>query len=291
MDEMDSKMPIKYGDFKEQDGFSLVQVMVAMGIAGLLMVALMRMQQQQAMTSRKATVDIEVNSFQSQMNGLIGRAGYCDKNFLEKSFTGDSIEIDEFLKPNGEPKFVVGETYGDRKFKILSMSLKDFEFDETTGDEDGGAGLANLEIKLERLGKMFGGKFITKNFEVSLYLDQNKVIKGCGSTMTAGLLGGGSGGSGSGMSEKAVTKESVEALVKAQIEAMEESEGKTEDEIKEIQEEKLAEQVNANESLDMSDAKQVQKIIDNNPQLKLLQEQMLNMQKNNKKMEELLNEQ
>lgn len=284
---MNFRTPSNVGTFSDQEGFSLVQVMVAMGIAGLLMVALMRMQEQQSMTSRKAAVDIEVNSFQSQMNGFIGRPGYCDKNFLDREFDSEPIELEQFLKPNGDPKFEVGQKYGNGKFKILTMTLKDFEFDDEIGYEVGGAGLANFEVKLERLGKMFGTKNITKNFEISLYVDDKKMIKGCGSTMAGGMLGGSGGGS---MSEKAITKESVEAIINAKMDALKDSEDKTKEEIEEIEKEKLAEEVSANKDLNMSDAKQVQKVIESNPQLKLLQEQMLNMKKNNEKMNKMLKE-
>ncbi|MCP4912085.1 MAG: hypothetical protein GY909_03110 [Oligoflexia bacterium] len=284
-------------NIKSEEGFSLVQVMVSMGIAGMLMLALMKMQQQQSMQQRKAEVDIEINNFQSTFNGLIGRAGYCDKNFLDKSFSEETFEFEEFLKPNGSVKYKVGDKYGNGKFKIVSMMLKDFEFDDEPpedGEQIGGSGLAILAVKLERLGKMFGTKTITKEFDVSLYLDENNVIKGCGSTAASGLLGGG----GTGMSEKAINSEAIEAVVESQVQAqtdLAKTETETNKEASEAeqlqkQNEKLQAIVNNNDKVDMNDAKQVQKIIDNNPQLKLLQEQMLNMQKNNEKLNQILDE-
>ena len=281
---------------KSEKGFSLVQVMVSMGIAGMLMLALMKMQQQQTMQQRKAEVDIEINNFHTTFNGLIGRAGYCDKNFLDKSFSEDTFEFEEFLKPNGSVKYKVGDKYGNGKFKIVSMMLKDFEFDDADAqrDEDlGGSGLATLAVKLERLGKMFGTKTITKEFEVSLFLDGEDVIKGCGATAASGLIGG-----GSGMSEKAINSEAIEAVVDAQVQAQtdivqkesETNEAASEAEQLQMQNEKLQAIVQNNEKVDMKDAKQVQKIIDNNPQLKLLQEQMLNMQKNNEKLNQILDQ-
>lgn len=249
-------------------GFSLVQVMVAMGLMSVLALGLMRMMSNQVKGQKSMRASMEIDNFINELRLLISRPGSCEKTFENMSYQ-DGMELMEIRRSNGETKYLVGNTYGFNTFKLAGLKIKGFSPDDPEA-ENYQTGLATLEINLEKKGQVYGGKTMSRKVDVVLQLDKNKKIVGCSTLGGASLL------QGPEVSAKDV-KEAIDSV------KIEKQETKPKEEKKNgVPEEKI--EISAK-------VQQVQEVIESNPQLKAMQEAILQMKKANEEMKKMLDEQ
>ncbi|MBC7429306.1 MAG: type II secretion system protein [Bacteriovorax sp.] len=170
-------------NFRNRRGFSLLEIIIAMGLATGLLIFIMKMQTEQAKNAKTAIVNKEVETFFNDFRAVVDRAGYCNKSFENVTFTDNSRQtIDTIKNPRGDVRYAVGETYGSNTVKLNAITLRDFKPD----DKDGFEGIATLEVSLERIGKIYGGKNVTKTMEVSVSRDKVHKIISCGPLSSSG---------------------------------------------------------------------------------------------------------
>ena len=170
--------------FKNKSGFSLLEITIAMGLAAAGIMFLMKMQSQQAKSQKTAKANMEIDSFISDFKGTINRPGYCDKSFT-KLVIKDRGEtpVKAILNPLGDPRYLVGEFYGNRSIKLSGLTIKNFRPD----DREGRIGVASLEMAIEKMGDVYGGKLVTRQIDITLTRDQSDTIIGCGSLATGSI--------------------------------------------------------------------------------------------------------
>lgn len=167
--------------FKNKYGFSLLEVTIAMGLATAGIMFLMKMQSQQAKSQKTTKANMEIDSFVSDLKGTINKPGYCDKSFKNLVLSDKSdTPVKLILNPLGNPRYVVGEIYGNRSIKLSGLTIKKFSPD----DVEGRIGVANLEIAIEKIGDVYGSKLITRQIDLTLTRDKSDKIIGCGSLVT-----------------------------------------------------------------------------------------------------------
>lgn len=164
------------------NGFSMVQIMMAAGMMGLLSLGMMKMMENQKLSAKSMRASAEAVNFYTEARNYLARPGYCSKNFegvtLEE---GDSFELDNILNANGDILYEIGKIYSGGLFRLDSISTKNYENDtESTG-------LMQLVFKLDKVGKSYGAKSFTKIVKLSFNVDKNGKVLSCASL---GSMGG-----------------------------------------------------------------------------------------------------
>lgn len=225
-------------------GVSLVSVTIAAGLMGLIAVMMMRMQETQLKTQNDVLIRSEMNTFMQKLDFYFSNPSYCQQIFKDKKILPGGKELfEKILTPNGKTIYEVGERYGGGSFKLLSIEQEDFYFDT----KESTSGILTLNISLEKMKKSFGNKIINKKLEVYLYADMYGEVSGCGNNPVN--LNQNTG------KAKDITAEEIKEFL-------------TDKDVK-------------IEKDDAQKFKDLQKVIENNPQLKMMQESIKNIQKQN----------
>jgi len=235
-----------------EKGFSLIQIVIAAGLMGMLSLYMLKMQQNQMMNQNKILMDTEILQFMNKLNGFFDRSEYCEKNLMGKSvIDAEGFELLKFEAPNGRTLFEKGQLYGNRTFELESIQKSDFFFDT----KDKRSGNLTLTITLKKHKKSFGSDHIKKKLDLMVYLDEDGVINSCSSNSFSGV------GAGANTNIKTEDiRDVVSWAVKDKDAVDEKTEKKYED---------------------------IQKTIESNPALKELQKSIQSLQKSNEELEKL----
>lgn len=166
-----------------ENGVSLVEVIFALGIVGVIGLAVMRLTQ---MNIKSANVYESKSDSISLVNEI--RALLSDENACEKSFGGGGVKashpgsvVTEIKNANGITSYNTGKSFG--KIKIIEMKFND-NFPEVNVIP-GGIGDTYLEITLDR-GDTFGAQNITKRVRVRVETDMGGNIDACSASVSQG---------------------------------------------------------------------------------------------------------
>jgi hypothetical protein len=228
--------------FSNEEGMSLVSVTIAAGLMGLLAVMMMRMQDNQLKTQNDILIRADMNDFMQKLNFYFSNPSYCEEIFKNKTILpGGTEEIMKISTPNGKALYEVGQKVGNGTFKLISMKQEDFYFDS----KDSTSGILTLNVSMEKMKKSFGNKIINKKLEIYLYSDINGDVSGCGNNPIN----------------------------------LNQNTGKAKDLTAEEIKKFLTDQDISDENL--KKVKDLQKVIENNPQLKMMQESIESIQEQN----------
>jgi type II secretory pathway pseudopilin PulG len=170
-------------NLKNKSGFTLLEIIIAMGLATGLLIFLMKMQGESAKKAKTAKVNQEVETFFNDFKAIIDRPGFCSKSFENITLANNSLQaIDKIKNSLGDIRYAVGEVYGTNSVKLNAIELKDFKPDDAAGLE----GTATLELTLERIGKIYGGNIVKRTMEVSVSRDSSHKILACGALGSTG---------------------------------------------------------------------------------------------------------
>lgn len=167
-----------------KSGFSLIEMVIAMSLASGLVVFLMRMQSEQAKNAKTIQVNIEVETFFSNFKAIIVRPAFCNKSFENMTLLNNSYASTQSIKnARGDIQFQVGEKYGSNSLVLKGITINNFKPD----DVDELTGLANLELSIERLGKIYGAKMIKKSMLIDINRNKQNLIIACGALSASDL--------------------------------------------------------------------------------------------------------
>jgi hypothetical protein len=230
-----------------KNGFSMVQIMMAAGMMGILSLGMMKMMETQTKSAKSIKSSVEVQAFYNEARAYLGKSSYCTANFKgEVMNEGDQFDLEELIKPNGKVLYKVGKIYGDRSFRISKIEVIDFEKDSEI------SGIMKLQFVLDKIGKSYGAKSYTKILKIDVALNDKRELTSC-ATMGS-LLTGISGSEGSEQVDN------IEGTIKDM------QEGKNTEDT-----EKVQDTINKNSRL-----QQFQKSVDTVDQVNKRMEQMLN---------------
>ncbi|WP_417335386.1 hypothetical protein [Halobacteriovorax marinus] len=166
-------------------GFSMVQLMMAAGMMGLLSVGVMKIMENQRKSAKSIQSSAHAQSFFMEARTYMARPGYCKKNFEGLQIAkGDEFEIEEVLKSNGKVLYKKGQTFGGA-LKLSSISMSKFEKETDT------TALMNLNFSLDKIGNSYGAKGFKKILKLEVYLNEKSEILDCGSFgLVHGMMNG-----------------------------------------------------------------------------------------------------
>lgn len=165
-----------------QKGFSLVSVLVAIGLTGVLSMILMNLMEQQGKQQKKAMVDGELTEIFAQFVRIINQKTSCGATFtgLQK---GDTFrEFRYSFDVNQEPFAEVGKPFRGTKLVLKQMKiLTDAEVTAhkitPQGKDPQGFTTVVLEVTLDRPDNTMGGKSIKKIFDVPVAIGKGTILK------------------------------------------------------------------------------------------------------------------
>lgn len=166
---------------KNQKGFSLIEVLIAIGLMGALSAWMMNIFTQQTKNEKTTATNMDIDSLGQEIRNVVANGDSCAKTFLgvDPNQVGAITEIQKVLSDGSvQKRFQSGsKRVGNSGLLIASYDLKT---DETyyipTGQKTGETVLA---INYDR-GKMVqGAKLKTYKIPLSVALDESGKIVGC----------------------------------------------------------------------------------------------------------------
>ncbi len=156
------------------NGFSMVQIMMAAGMMGLLSLGMMKLMENQKLSAKSVRSTAAVQSFYLEAKAYLARPGYCAKNFEGVTLKdGVEFELEDILKANGQPIYKKGQIYETGLIRLDSISTRNFEKDTES------KALMHLVFNLSKVGKSYGAKKYVRIVKLSLDLDKEGKVLNC----------------------------------------------------------------------------------------------------------------
>lgn len=165
--------------FKTQQGMSLVSVLVAIALTGVLATILMNLSDQQNKQQQKAMVDGDLTEIMGHFRSILTNAESCNATLMNKKkgqkitrlLLSDNATTEPFAKVDTKQPF--------RGSKILLTGMKILTDDEVKKMNVDGLvpqpGIVVLRASFQRINNPIGAKDINKHFEIRvLYGQENK---------------------------------------------------------------------------------------------------------------------
>ncbi len=169
--------------FKNDKGFSLVNVMIAASIAGGLALGVMRLSQTSNNVTRKMTADIELGSTLGLISQVLKSKEACTATFegVDPRGTGDLTKTviyhSEPAIPDNE-KFRVGQNIAGA-IRLLTFRVYGFSEIPSSSSPPSKSGDARLGIEFERIGIKGGGSKVWKAVAVNVTIGADNKITEC----------------------------------------------------------------------------------------------------------------
>lgn len=163
-----------------QTGFSLVEIMMAAGMMGILSLGVMHlMTNQQAVLNHAETRTGELEII-NQVRSLLADREVCLAN-LEGLRIGD--ELDHFIGAVGSPLYSVGQRYSQNGLKLESIEVQS---DQLPSGE--ALGTAELSFTFERLRQSSGPPKVTRSVAILVKQGPDGRIQDCYSDVDGAIM-------------------------------------------------------------------------------------------------------
>ncbi|EQC47532.1 prepilin-type N-terminal cleavage/methylation domain-containing protein [Bacteriovorax sp. Seq25_V] len=160
-------------------GFSLAEIVIAMGLMGVAALGYMKFQQNQMKGQKTIQNRAFIDDFTYEFKGYLSRPGICNKSFEDTSMTNGTT-IDGIKRPDGVYKYKVGEKLPGSSYMISSLVLEDVYIDKTETQIEIYRGEGSLKVTFEKLDKAsYGGNTLTKNIELDFTVNRLDKMQEC----------------------------------------------------------------------------------------------------------------
>lgn len=166
----------------DNKGFSILQVLIAVGLAGALSVYLMKLNSEQLKVSETAKTNHIYQTFTEEIKSVLSKTSVCFNSFKEIDYDGETGELERIVGKNKKVYFRAGRVI-EKRILIKSMKLGKFLADDP---DEVSVGAADLIIELERVKNIYGGKKLIKKIPMNLLVDDEFKILNCG-TLSSGV--------------------------------------------------------------------------------------------------------
>ncbi|MFG1485828.1 type II secretion system protein [Halobacteriovorax sp. RZ-1] len=276
---------------KNNSGFTLLEIVMAAGLLAIIALGFARFMKTQMKSTKTAINQTELNNYANAIKAYMGKPGTCKRSLAKLGKLENDLILDEIVRPDGKAKYTIGDKISSTSFVLSSMYITNFYVNKVEGQDFHRAEL-KLNLELSRMSdNAYGGKTIIKRFEVDLFVNDSNRVEDCG------VLGGlylpkipfmntsssssetASSNSTSGSNNDG-SKETSSESVNNELSTKSDYNKAFEDSINEAAQK-------TGQAISQED---INKAVDNNPELKKAMESLKSLQESTKKMEALLNE-
>ncbi|WP_419172735.1 type II secretion system protein [Halobacteriovorax sp.] len=260
---------------KNENGFTLMEIVIAAGLLGFLALAFMKYQQNQIKSTKTNINKTELNNYFQGMKAYMGKPGTCKRTLEKLGRLENRLIVEKILRPDGEAKYSLEEKVAGTNYILSSMYISDL-FVNKIEDRELHRGEAVLNVELTRINNAsYGAKKLNKSFEIDMYVDNEDKISDCG------VLGGLYLPLGPSVISN------TEATNKSQDDSSSESLSSKDDMDKVFQRSIQEASQKTGQQISQEDIK---KAVQDSPELQKAMESLKVLQESNKKMEALMNE-
>ncbi|MFG1482858.1 type II secretion system protein [Halobacteriovorax sp. HFRX-2_2] len=276
---------------KNNSGFTLLEIVMAAGLLAIIALGFARFMKTQMKSTKTAINQTELNNYANAIKAYMGKPGTCKRSLAKLGKLENDLILDEIVRPDGKAKYTIGDKISSTSFVLSSMYITNFYVNKVEGQDFHRAEL-KLNLELSRMSdNAYGGKTIIKRFEVDLFVNDSNRVEDCG------VLGGlylpkipfmntsssssetASSNSTSGSNNDG-SKETSSESVNNELSTKSDYNKAFEDSVNEAAQK-------TGQAISQED---INKAVDNNPELKKAMESLKSLQESTKKMEALLNE-
>ncbi|MFG1493677.1 prepilin-type N-terminal cleavage/methylation domain-containing protein [Halobacteriovorax sp. ZH4_bin.1] len=279
---------------KNNSGFTLLEIVMAAGLLAIIALGFARFMKTQMKSTKTAINQTELNNYANAIKAYMGKPGICKRSLGKLGKLENDLILDEIVRPDGKAKYTIGDKVNGTNFVLSSMYITNFYVNKVEGQDFHRAEL-KLNLELSRMNdNAYGGKTIIKRFEVDLFVNDSNRVEDCG------VLGGlylpkipfmntsssssetAKSNSASGPNNEGTTDAGTSKQESANNELSTKSDYNKafEDSVNEAAQK-------TGQAISQED---INKAVDNNPELKKAMESLKSLQESTKRMEKLLNE-
>ncbi len=195
---------------QNSNGFTLIEVMIAVGMLSVVALGLMQLSEMKSKQDRTSRINSDIDTFMIDLKGLLGSPGYCFKSVENQVFSSErGLKFSAIKTPIGRIRYSVGGVYANGSFMLSDLEFQNFT-PETADERDG---VATLKVSFEKQGKIYGASQVSRTIEMFVLRDENKKVEDCytvGSTVPTLASRNNSSSSGT------VTSEDIKQFVSTQ---------------------------------------------------------------------------
>jgi|GEM_PF-4741253 len=163
---------------KRNQGFSLIEVIVVMGILSIAAYAFMHLSQMKAKERRTQRANEELKTYFDNIEGLLKRGPYCVASLQEIKIDVDLLKpeypFSAIKTPADFSKYELGET-----LESLIVLDKLLLAELIPANEERSHYLASIQVGFRKKGQVYGGKSIKKSVDLEIILNEEGKVTGC----------------------------------------------------------------------------------------------------------------
>jgi len=161
---------------KIPNGFTLPEVLIAMGIMSMVALGYMHLTQQRANDERTKRVNEEITIFLADVRGLLSTRNSCKSTFENTRIRSTKpISLSAIKNSVGFEIYSNSHNHREGLFQVSALTLEDFKSSSAIVGET----IATLIITIERKGAILGTPQITRGMELFFQLDKDGSILDC----------------------------------------------------------------------------------------------------------------
>lgn len=165
-------MTIKKFKLLSQSGMSLVQVMIAFALTGVLAVVIMNLTEQMQMQQNTALSNADIQEVVGHFNTILNNKDYCNNTFGPVKLGGTIGTLRYSSDPDAEPFAIAGQQFKKSKVQIDEMKVESFDPSQDVLDSNGEMNL-RFKVTMRKLGKkILGGKQFVKTWSPRVMLGE-----------------------------------------------------------------------------------------------------------------------
>lgn len=172
-----------------KNGMSLAQVMIAIGLTGVLSLVLMQLSKQQAVQQKTALANSEINEILAQYLRVITKKDSCDATFAGLPKGAVLTELRYVFDATQDPFAEVNKKFRGTKITLTGMKIMtDAEYKAAHNGSDppdlgGGKTIISFEVILTKPSGIQGGSQFKKVFDVNVYMGKGSLLSAATSSI------------------------------------------------------------------------------------------------------------
>jgi prepilin-type N-terminal cleavage/methylation domain-containing protein len=158
--------------FKSMTGFSLVEVLAAMAVLGVLSTVIMKLMDNANKSAKTIEAKDEISQLQREISDLLTNPNNCEATLGQRT-VGSSVPL-VYHMVNGVPAVkITPSTAASTKATVQSIEVKSIDM-----NGDGSQAMGTLDVYFQKPGNALGGREIKKEIKFNANLCAKNLISG-----------------------------------------------------------------------------------------------------------------
>lgn len=160
-------------------GFSLLEVIIALGLMGVASIFMMKLRQSQNKSQKTTENSAFIYDTFSEIRAYLQKPGVCSISLDGKKIAKD-LQIEVIKRHDGTEKYKVGQKLNGGSYKISKIWFDAVSSTPTQGPDSDMRGEAKLNFEFEKTNQeSFGAAKIIKSMEIDFITNNTGDLKDC----------------------------------------------------------------------------------------------------------------